>query len=305
MQNREVAHKFFYDVNGSFDRCSMTVSYKHNKYYSYGTVIGKLTEDINGNRVCIISNNNFSNTTAKHLNELRYACPLKYYRLPQRIYNEDFYARDIIEHLEQNLDYYSKAKLTQKANREGFNECYAMLTSTLELAMFEEHFKQIKSILKEFESIHNAINNPEELKKINELIKQKELKKQQKLKRELKKYTDKYDVSELARVAYSYNNDIDKEIKAKLKQLLNPKNELSFIWFDNDKVKTSQSITVDKKEAITLLKLWNKGKLKHGMTISYYTVLEVREDYIKIGCHKIPTTNFKALLTQLEVKEVA
>jgi hypothetical protein len=305
MQNREVAHKFFYDVNGSFDRRSMTVSYEYNKYYSYGTVIGKLTEDINGRTVCIISNNNFSMTTAKHLSELRQACPFPIYYLPQRMYNKDFYVEEIIEQLKQNLDYYSKAKLTQKPNREGFNECYAMLTSTLELAMFEEHFKQIKSILKEFESIHNAINNPEELKKINELIKQKELKKQQKLKRELKKYTDKYDVAELACVAYSYNSDIDKEVKTKLKQLLNPKNELSFVWFEGEKVKTSQSITVDKKEATTLLKLWQNGKLKHGMTISYYTVLEVKNDYIKIGCHKIPTTNLQALLSQLNTKQVA
>ena len=305
MQNREVAHKFFYDVNGSFERSSMTVSYVHNKYYSYGTVIGKLTEDINGNRVCIISNNNFSNTTAKHLNELRYACPFPIYYLPQRIGTGDFYRDDTIDYLKSNLEYYSKAKLTQKPNREGFNEYYAMLANTLKLKMFEDKHKEIFKILKEFETIHNAINNPEELKKINELIKQKELKKQQKLKRELKKYTDKYDIAELAHIAYSYNNDIDKEVKAKLKQFLNPKNELSFVWFEDERVKTSQSITVDKKEATTLLNLWNKGKLKHGMTISYYTVLEVKKDYIKIGCHKIPTTNLMALLAQLEVKAVA
>ena len=91
----------------------------------------------------------------------------------------------------------------------------------------------------------------------------------------------------------------DTPVRAKLRQYLNPKDDLSFIWFDNDLVRTSQHITVNRKEVEVLLKLWKRGQLKHGMTISYYTVLEVMENYVKVGCHKIPVSNLDALLNQM------
>ena len=58
-------------------------------------------------------------------------------------------------------------------------------------------------------------------------------------------------------------------------------------------------VKVNRKEVETLLKLWNKGKLKKGMTISHYTIIEIKADFVKVGCHKIPTENIKALFNQM------
>ena len=310
MQNRDVAHRFFYDsIDSSFERRSMSVWYSRGKYYSYSTCIGEMSKDINGNNVFIISDNNFSMTTAKHLGELRHACPysvVDIYYLPQSQGNREFYVNETINHLKNNLEWYSKAKLTQKPNREGFTNTYNMLDSTLNLEKFKSEFKNIKKILKSYKSLYNAINDPEKLKQLKELQIKREKQQQVKLKRELNKVLNKYDYLTILKNIYTYNNSIfESELKDKLRKYFNPKNDLSFVWFDDNLVRTSQGIRVDRGEAETLLKLWQHNKLRHGMTISCYTVLEVMENYVKIGCHKIPVENLQALAKELETQKEA
>ena len=297
MRNVDVAHDFFYHEGRSFDRSSMTVSYRNNIFYSYSTAIGQITEDRTGRKVCIISNDGFSSTTRKHISELRCASKYPVYYLPQNIGNREFYPRDIVKELIANLKYYSESKLTQKPNRERFTDTYIMLQNTLELKMFKEYDKEIKKVLKQYRTLYEDINNPEQIKKIKEIQLERAKKEKAKLARKLKEYINKYDVAQLARIAYE-GLGLDAETRRSIRQYLNPNNDLSFIWFSNDRVCTSQHISVDRKEATALLHLWEKGKLKHGMTISYYTVLEVRNDYIKVGCHKIPVSNLLALLEQ-------
>ena len=96
-----------------------------------------------------------------------------------------------------------------------------------------------------------------------------------------------------------------KELKSKLEKYFNPKNELSFVWFDDDYCYTSYLIRVDRKEAETFLKLWGKGKLKRGMKISRYIVLDIQKDFIRISCHKIPTKNLQALLNEITISKAA
>lgn len=297
MRNVDVAHNFFYFEGDTFDRRSMTVSYRNNIYYSYNTAIGQITEDRQGRKVCIISDNNFSSTTSKHISELRCASKYPIYYFPQDIGNQSFHSFCIISDLNRALKYYSESKLTQKPNRERFTRLYQMLKSTLDLVMFKENDKEIKKTLKQYKKLYEDINNPEKLKKIKEIQLERAKKEKAKLARKLKEYINKYDVAQLARIVCE-DLSVDAETRRSIRQYLNPNDDLSFIWFSDDKVCTSQHISVDRKEATVLLHLWEKGKLKHGMTISYYTVLEVRNDYIKVGCHKIPTSNLLALLEQ-------
>ena len=144
MRNVDVAHNFFYHEGDTFDRRSMTVSYRNNIYYSYRTAIGQITEDRQGKKVCIISNDRFSPTTRKHISELRCASKYFTYYLPQNIGNREFYAYDIVKELIENLKYYSESKLTQKPNREHFTETYQMLESTLELKCSKNMIKILK-----------------------------------------------------------------------------------------------------------------------------------------------------------------
>lgn len=295
MQNSDVAHNFFYDNHGRFNRWSMNVSYGGGVFWSYGTAIGELTEDINGNTVCIISDDNFSNTTSKHIGVLAYACPHQVYYLPQEYGSSAFYVESTIQRLSNRLEYYSKAKLTQKPNREGLSHNYQMLLTLLELKKFQPEHKNIKKILRKYKTLYEDINSPEKLKQIKEIQAKREKQQKAKLQRELNAIFKNYDYLTILKNTYEYDSIFDSDIKEKLRKYYNPKNELSFIWLDGDKVRTSQHLSVDAKEALTMLKLWKHGKLKHGMKISFYTVLEVMEKYVKIGCHKIPVENLNAL----------
>ena len=86
----------------------------------------------------------------------------------------------------------------------------------------------------------------------------------------------------------------------KVRKALNPNNDLSFVWIENEyTVRTSKNIRMNMDIVKTGLKLWKHNKIKHGYKVDFYTVLEVRKDYIQIGCHKIPTENIQALYEKI------
>ena len=303
MQNREVAHRFFYDLNGSFDRRSMTVSYYNNCYFSYGTCIGEISETITGKTVLLVSDNNFSNTTSKHIRELINACPFEYRPLPQRMYQRDFNAFNILGYLKSNLEYYSKSRLSRQENRQGFLRAYNQLIDCLELVKFSDYISEINKLMDDYKELKEQIkNNVAELKAKQ---KQRDIEKRNKLKAELAEILEK--TSYLERIQYSYDYNlrdyITSENRQKLKQLINPKNDLSFIWFNGEKVNTSQGITVNKIDVIKLLKLWEHNKDILGLKIDNYTILEKTSDYVKVGCHKIPVENLKALLNVIKAEK--
>ena len=261
MQNSQVAHNYFYASNGEqFNRRSMSVSYTYRHYFSYSTCVAELAHTVSGTKIYIISDNNFSMTTSKHIGELKRACPVEYILLPQSMYSKEFEVSEVFETIEHNLKYYANSNLKQQANRENLKKYYSMLQSLSEL----EAKKAIR-----------------------------EAKRREKLEKALAEMTS-LSITELAKLAYQ-RSSTDSELKAKIREYINPNWNYSFIWLNGENVNTSQGITVNAKEVFTLLQLWKHNKLKHGATISRYTVLEVMPDYVKVGCHKIPVTNLEAL----------
>lgn len=312
MRNSDVAHKFFYQTGEYFSRSSMTTSFNDDTYYSYSTAIGKKITGKDGQDILLISDNTFSNTTAKHINELVYACPFGYeniIKVPQNMGNHYMELKTIIQWLTKDIDEASKLKMSQKANREYFNYCYETLKK------LDDKVCDIdQSIFDQYTELYNIINDPKKLALEKQRQRQRDKEKQAKLKFELHSLLNNHSYHELIKFAFSdvwFNDysveeyDKQKELKSKLKQYLNPKKDLSFVWFDSNYCRTSQHITVDRKEAETLLKLWSKGKLKHGMKISYYTVLSVTDKYVQIGCHKIPAENMQALVDVMNTQKAA
>ena len=308
--NFDVAHSFFYQENERFDKNYMNVSYNDDTFYSYYTAIGRKIKTRDNKNILLVADNYFSSTTCKHISNLISACPYDYIRVPQKYGNHYMELSKIIEYIKENLEYYSKEKMTRKENRTAFSKHYEML-----IELNKKVIDIDNDLLEKYNELYNTINNPEKLKL--ERQKQKQIEKEQKakLKFELNNLLTTRHYSDLVKFAYSdfWFNDTSiedynkqKELKAKLRKYLNPKNEYSFCWFNDDKVITSQCVRVDRKEAETLLKLWQHKKLKIGMKISYYTVLSIKDKFVKIGCHTIPTENFEALLEVMNTeKEVA
>lgn len=69
----------------------------------------------------------------------------------------------------------------------------------------------------------------------------------------------------------------------------------SYIWRAGDDVKTTQHITVPWRDVELLLRLWKAGKPILGEQAGRYTVLSVNDDYVQVGCHRIPVANLNAL----------
>lgn len=69
----------------------------------------------------------------------------------------------------------------------------------------------------------------------------------------------------------------------------------SFIWRADAVVKTTQGITVPWSDVELLLKLWKAGKPILGKRAGQYTVLAVNDDYVQVGCHRIPVANLNAI----------
>jgi hypothetical protein len=332
MNNYDIAHKFFYDLDGYFSKHYMNVSYSNYKYYSYYTIIGKVIEDIDGNYLLLVSEDNFSNTTAKHINNLLGACPFnnRMY-VPVNYGDSDIYVDKLEEKIVKKLEIYKKSKLALKENREKYCRYYTMLCE-----ISHKIVKVKKSVIAKYRGLYlelQDINKVKELKKkqrlqdnkeneriekeFQKLIKAKnldELKKwlshnwscDKKLYKKVKNYinektvenlTNNKNLLEIINSAYNYNSNLNWGDKQLLQEFLKSKYEkFSFVWIEDDKLKTSQYVIVKVEDCKTLIRLYKHGKIKHGMQLNQYTILEVKNDYIKIGCHKILRENIDLLI---------
>lgn len=303
MRNINIAHDFFY---GDFNeyRTFNNVSYSNNLFYSYYTVIGAVVKAKDGSNILLVSESSMTPTTGRHIGNLISACPFNHLRVPMRYGKHSFSLDDCINDIITILDNYTAEKLTRKANREGFVESYE------QLLYINEYIKDIDpDIIAKYAPLFDLINHSKELKELRAKLKEKAKQDELKAKAELDKLLNTYDYLDLVQFAFDIHkakivfNDYqkDREMSARVKKVLNPNNDLSFVWIDEDenKVKTSKSIQMSMDIVKTGLKLWKHNKIKHGYQVGCYTVLEVRKDYVQIGCHKIPMDNIKALYEKI------
>lgn len=294
MRNINFAHKFFYDDNQDRWKENNNVSYYNNKYFSYSTCIAKITNSKKG-FILLLSDNNFSPTTTKHISEIRQANPrydVLYF--PQKYGAPDFDLSHIQEILIKNLDFYESSKLTQKINRDNYINNFQMLMN------LDEYLTDIdKAIFDKYKPLFDILTNDESLKKELEKARKKESEKRKALKIELKTYVESNNLLNLARLTYSDFSELKSDIKNKIKSLINPKNDFSFVWLDGEKVRTSKYITMNVEEIKPFLIAWKRGLLKHGQNIKQYTILSITDDFVKIGCHKIPIENINNLYSEI------
>lgn len=316
--NYDMIHSFFYDSLDSY--CSkswITVSYSRGRLYSYSTCIAEFKKDINNDLILIISDNTFSNTTAKHLGIVRSANPrYKIVCFPQDYGNRGFYANDVLNSITNILDYSSK-QLTKQAYRNNFLNAYYMLDAYLQIQEFSSNFDKIQELKELHQNSFEICCNAEKLKELKTQTRKantEKLKAKKEKEKQIKTYindfiTKKGYLSFIQALFLNHQEFNDTSYRpSELFDTFNTKS-YSYIWISGDKIKTSQRITVELKEVKTLLHRFIKNKPILGHKISHYTILEVNQDYIKIGCHKIPMDNIKALINELfndtDIKEVA
>lgn len=299
MDNQQVCHNFFYSgFNETYRPHYMNIGYKNEYFFSYNTAIGKVVKSKYEERILLISENDFSNTTRRHIGLLWNACLFSKIEVICERDIDHFSIADCVYNLLEALKSYSVSDFTRKPNRESFIRRFSNLNELLYNFDFSFTTEQ-KELYKELQQVYNDLQNSDAVKK----IKQKEREKKQNALKEFKELIKNNNIVDLAEMAYSRYSQLDYQQKVKIKKKLNPLDNLSFVWFEDGYYKTSQGVRVSKLEGNILLTLFDKGKLKHGHKIDCYTVLSVDKDYVKIGCHKIPVENLKALCEQLPSKQ--
>lgn len=298
MKNIDIAHEFFYS---DFNSCKTfnNVSYNQNLFYSYYTVIGAVVQSKFGNNILLVSENSMSSTTGRHIGNLISSCPFSYLRVPMEYGNHYFSLEACINRIIKNLEEYLSSKLSLKANREGFIQSYN------QLLYINDNIQSIdKYILEQYKSTFELLSNSKEVKELKAKLKEKARQEEIKAKQELQELLNNYGYLDLIQFVYDSDNSTikitdyhkSKLMQNRVKKALNPHNDLSFVWIENENtVKTSKHIRMSMDIVKTGLKLWKHNKVKHGYKVDCYTVIEIREDYVQIGCHKIPIDNIKAL----------
>lgn len=285
--SRDAAHAFFYtEAESARFASGMSVRFDSNFFYSYATVIAARVEGKDGRPVYLISSNSMTRTTAKHLCYLRSACPCDYIRVPFH-YGDAFHKPGfnmlnlLADRFKERLQRAAEARLTRAENRRALIDCYK------DAKKFSERVFTL-DFLGDFSDAYAAAVEIEESDKGKRtaLIKAAA----EKAKAARAALIEKHGYMGAVMRAYTEGDD-------KARRLLDPTRELSFVWRDKEgDYRTSQHICMDRRAGDAALKLWTAGKLRHGMKIGIYTVISITRDFVKIGCHKIPTENLRALV---------
>lgn len=99
-----------------------------------------------------------------------------------------------------------------------------------------------------------------------------------------------------------YHSGDKREFELLTRSLVKNDMQLAYCFVDGDDIRTTKSIRFPIDGAKVHLRMWKHGKIRQGMKIGVYTVLSVTAEFVKIGCHKIPTQNLEELCKILEVQ---
>ena len=313
METSALYHAFFYQNEGYPNRAesrSASVSYAGNHFYSYGTEIGMIWNKT-GEPVLFLSYNSMSNTTAKHINALRAACPFKVLCIPFK-FDDDFsrgldehFIRMIISRFELSLRKFNKEHLTSLENRCTFTDWYKRFCKFLQYTDGVRFCDQTnwKYICDLMEWIRYTDEHDAEIRKLRaeKARKTKEANKREAMaKAERDEKTRKFilEAGGLFKYMRTFKN---KEHMNDIYDLLDTR---YICWPDVDTdgksiVRTSAGIKVDANIVGKMLKLWKAGKVKEGMHLACYVITHIGDDYVQVGCHKIVRENIDALYNEL------
>lgn len=284
--NRSICHDFFYSGFNEYRRLSgYNIWYDQNVVYSYGTAIGCVVKDKRGNEVFLYSRDSMSNTTRRHINHLWNACPYSCIPVSFAYGSKAATLEAIASYFRYDLRNCADRKMTRVENRRAFIDLFD------DAMRFSNEVFTLEG-LDEFADLYNTLKDDKKVAEIKARERKANAEKIKQAKAEWKKLLSEHSYLELVEMACRGWD----EISRKLYKKLNPHDTFAFVWLDDDEYRTSKGIRIPKALGDIALKRWQDGKLKIGDTLDRYTVLKITDEYVKVGCHTIPTENLKALL---------
>ena len=302
--DKAIFHDFFYDDihDASRERRAKSAThYNGNHFFSYQTTIGFLHRDTERLPVLFISENNFSSTTAGHISALRQASPFPVIEVPFE-YEDDYTsitgrntpelnARLIVELENRFYAYFADVDaqhIKYAARRREFIRKYENFIKFLKVtAPYKSPSPDLIATYENAVELDNA--------RAGQRAAILERQKQAALER-LKQY-ETLPLNDTIYRAFIGTNHQEQKDSSRYLRVKYP--GCSFIWITGENVRTSQGVNVPRETAARVYKLFKAGKIKPGMHLDRYTILDIRDEYVQIGCHRIPFDNIQAIAPQL------
>lgn len=294
-----LAHAFYHDNNG-WECRSNSCSFLGNKFYSYYTCIGLVYTDKNGKKHLFYSKYNMSNTTSKHIGVMLNACPFDSKSEAPFFYGEHYvnieslannFNKEIQDEMKGALIYSRKPDRERAEKLLTSAENFVAITET-DIPLLNDYKKYISLKL-----------NTEEIKKAKKAERQKAKMEREECKAKMAKFMeDNKGIGLLDLIKKYIFSPLYLNEEYKNRDLLIGSfgiDHPSFVIIDGDNIKTSQRITMPKENIIPLLRAWKHGHNILGQRAGSYTVVVNNGKMVKVGCHKIPYENIKALADAL------
>lgn len=267
------SHRFFYNEGQDYQsRGPLSFDRAVNRFYSYYTCIALIYDDH-----LILSNNNMTPTTSKHINDLRRASPLPVIYAAFRYGQHYVKIEDVIKWTFEDMKNAKNAGFNKKENREEFLNAYNSL----------QQLKKLKGIkIKGLAPYTRIYNNMESYVTA---AKSATRRKAAEARAKLEALCKTHNITELARRAYSEYSDEARKLRKKI----NPSGDLAFIWRDGDYIRTSKNISMLFTTAAAAFKKWMAGGLSDGDKIEYYEFKHGAPDglTVRVGCHLMLVKN--------------
>lgn len=278
--------------------------FEKTKIYSYGRhyLLGEFITNKQGNKSLIINDSGYSNTTAKHISELRQGT-----RQYLTFNLTEIAPIKVLRQLETLKAKLIKAKKPEiylnQANQllDNFTDFQKWIESGLEFSEFNYDSKfSNKDIIKEIKKISlffNTDNNKELILKAKNQLEQH--------KKSVQTIGGKIHLLDV----HLWINNIKKEDSPEWQKItdkefklycefINGHDKEDYLRINGDQVETSQGVKIDLCEAKKLYTLISQGKDIKGYKIGYYTVISLN-GVLQIGCHKINVENMHKIGKQI------
>jgi len=266
----EVIHVFSQQTQSEGRNQSGSIFFCDKKIYSYGYhyLLGEFIDK----ETILINDKGYSHTTSKHIGSLRDAT-----RQYKRFYVTETNLTLVHAEISETLAKIPKARTNKAAYLgrilslfDNLNE-YLIYTKTKTKVSKIKEYREIKRIVQRLET-----NKEQILLEVAEMLKAKE-------KRQLEK-----------------NKENIKLWRSHKKHYLHGLKS-SFLRFSKDmtNVETSGGVKIEVKKAKVLYKLIEAGKDIKGFKLDYYTVIGIKDNILKIGCHNIPLQEVNTIGKQL------
>lgn len=300
MTTYDLCHAFFH--SDKRNNVSNNIRYEGNNIYSYYTQIGMIYKSPEDDRTyTFVSINNFSNSTIKHINALKDCSPYDIIFVPSN-YGMSWTIDTLFELFQKRLiKLYEDTKLFYAPQRREYIELYVSLNQFIKVT----GKKLKKAVADELRTMYDfACSNPRGKSKsqtIAELDKKRDAKRKARERAKLKALREKigedicgrFDL--LGYYAYThfpYTDETKERTDAVREYIKLTCCKHALIWLGLDgMIHTSKHISMPLDTCKSAYERLVDGTLKVGMHVGTYSISDINDDSIVIGCHNILRKN--------------